>query len=66
MTPQLITVAAACERWGIGRTSLYRCIFSGAIVARKFGKRRTLIVVASGDSHFASLPRLHPPQEDQQ
>ena len=58
-TPNLqregLSVAEACAIAGIGRTKIYEAIASGALKARKFGKRR---IILRGDLHtfLAALP----------
>lgn len=62
--PLYLQPAAACARWGIGKTSLYKAIngkLPGCerlpkIVVVKFGAS-TLIHVPSGDAFFSQLPR---------
>lgn len=62
--PLYLQPAAACRRWGIGKTSLYKAIngkLPGCerlpkIVVVKFGAS-TLIHVPSGDAFFSQLPR---------
>lgn len=62
--PLYVQPAAACARWGIGKTSLYKAIngkLPGCerlpkIVVVKFGAS-TLIHVPSGDAFFSQLPR---------
>lgn len=50
-------IPAACARAGIGRTTVYRLIGEGRIVALKVG-RRTLVDLASLDRFLESAPRL--------
>jgi excisionase family DNA binding protein len=38
-----LSVAEACAIAGIGRTKIYEAISSGALKARKFGKRRIIL-----------------------
>jgi excisionase family DNA binding protein len=38
-----LSVFEACAVAGIGRTKLYEAIATGALVARKFGKRRIIL-----------------------
>lgn len=57
MTPKTMSVNAALERYGIGRTKLYALIAAGSVTARKFGAR-TLIDVATADRYFDELPRM--------
>ena len=46
-TPSLqregLSVTEACAIAGIGRTKIYEAISSGALKARKFGKRRIIL-----------------------
>jgi len=53
--PLYLPVNDACVRYGCSRSGIYILVGQGKIAAVKRG-RRTLIVVASGDAHFASLP----------
>jgi excisionase family DNA binding protein len=50
-----LSVAEACAVAGIGRTKIYEAISSGALKARKFGKRR---IILRSDLHtfLAALP----------
>ena len=58
-TPNLqregLSIVEACTIAGIGRTKIYEAISSGALKARKFGKRR---IILRGDLHafLAALP----------
>jgi excisionase family DNA binding protein len=54
--PILEYVSQTCARYSIARSHLYRLIGDGKIEAIKDG-RRTKIIVASADAHFASLPK---------
>jgi hypothetical protein len=62
--PLYLQPAAACERWGIGKTSLYKalnrtlpgCELLPEILVVKFGAA-TLIHVPTGDAFFNMLPR---------
>jgi excisionase family DNA binding protein len=38
-----LSVAEACAIAGVGRTKIYEAISSGALKARKFGKRRIIL-----------------------
>jgi excisionase family DNA binding protein len=38
-----LSVLEACAITGIGRTKIYEAISSGALTARKFGKRRIIL-----------------------
>jgi excisionase family DNA binding protein len=49
------TIPQTCERYGVGRSSLYREIGRGNIRAVKMG-RRVLVEIASADAFFAALP----------
>ena len=60
-TPSLqregLSVAEACTIAGLGRTKIYEAIGSGALRARKFGKRR---IILRSDLHefLAALPEV--------
>jgi excisionase family DNA binding protein len=49
------TIAAATQATGLGRTSIYEAIKSGALKARKFG-RRTIILDTELREWLAALP----------
>ena len=55
--PKLMSVPAALNRYGIGRTKLYALIGVGEIRAVKLGAK-TLIDVESADAFFDALPEL--------
>ena len=50
-----LSVADACAIAGIGRTKIYEAISSGALKARKFGKRR-IILRSDLQIFLAALP----------
>ena len=52
-TPVTITIPAARQRYGIGRTTIYKLIDDGTVRSVKVGKRR-LIVVEHADRYFAT------------
>jgi hypothetical protein len=54
--PIAVSVSEAALMAGLGRTSLYAAISSGALKTRHYG-RRTLIEVASIHEFLASLPQ---------
>jgi hypothetical protein len=54
-TPIAYTIPDFCRSFGIGRTTAYRLIETGQIIARKIG-RRTVIDAASAARWYASLP----------
>jgi excisionase family DNA binding protein len=54
-TPIAYTIPDFCQRYGIGRSTVYRLIDEGAIIVRKAG-RRTLIDADSAARWYASLP----------
>lgn len=64
LDPLYLQPAAACKRWGIGKTSLYKalnrtlpgCDSLPTILVVKFGAA-TLIHVPTGDAFFNLLPR---------
>jgi excisionase family DNA binding protein len=59
------TIREACEASGIGRTSLYELLKSGALRARKHGKR-TLILHKDLNRWLDSLPSTQPPNARRQ
>lgn len=54
-TPITLTIPNAVKLSGIPRSSLYRALKRGELVARKAG-RRTLIPFAELEAYLASLP----------
>ncbi|MBP7065745.1 MAG: helix-turn-helix domain-containing protein [Ferrovibrio sp.] len=50
-----LTVNQAVKRSGISRSTLYRAMASGGLVARKYGKR-TLILTQDLDKWLHNLP----------
>ena len=55
--PQGLSVSAACVVSGLGRTRLYEAMATGALKARKFGKRR-IILRSDLMAFLASLPTV--------
>jgi len=55
MAPIHASIKDTCARHSCHRTHLYKLIGEGKILAKKNG-RRILVVVASADAHFDSLP----------
>lgn len=53
--PVAYTIPDFCRQYAVGRTTVYRLIETGAIVARKAG-RRTLIDAEIAARWYASLP----------
>lgn len=56
-----LSVEEVMSRTGLGRTTLYRVIRAGGIVARKSG-RRTVFLESDVARYLANLPRLVPKQ----
>jgi excisionase family DNA binding protein len=54
-----LTVAEACAAARVGKTVLYQAIASGALVARKRG-RRTLLLPPDLQAWIAGLPPIEP------
>jgi excisionase family DNA binding protein len=54
-----LTVAEACAAARVGRTALYQAIASGALIARKRG-RKTLLLPADLQTWIATLPQMGP------
>ena len=55
--PLAHTITAACRLTGLGRTTIYAALKSGALSARKCG-RRTLILAADLEAFLQSLPSV--------
>ena len=53
--PLAHTIKAACRVSGLGRTTIYSALKSGALSARKYG-RRTLILAADLEEFLQKLP----------
>jgi len=53
--PLAHTITAACRLTGLGRTTIYAALKSGALSARKCG-RRTLILAADLETFLDNLP----------
>jgi excisionase family DNA binding protein len=57
-TPLAYTIAEACEVSGVGRTTIYKAIKTGKLIARKSG-RRTIILADDLAAWLRSLPKLN-------
>ncbi len=57
------TIPTCCRISGLGRTSIYEAIKSGALVARKCG-RRTLILARDLEDFLNRLPTAAQPLSD--
>lgn len=55
---KLISIAEALEMMGIGRTTFYEEAKKGKITLKKFGKRKTLVLLASVEEWIESLPTV--------
>jgi excisionase family DNA binding protein len=55
------TIREACEASGLGRSSIYKLLKSGALRARKHGTR-TLILESDLRRWLEKLPELSPPR----
>lgn len=53
-----ISIAEACERYGIGQTRFRELLRLNQIEAVRFGVR-VLVSVTSADAYFSSLPRMN-------
>ena len=56
------SIAEVCELTGVGRTTIYASITSGALPARKIG-RRTILLHDDVVAFLQALPILAPAQE---
>lgn len=54
-TPRLLTIKLAIKQTGLSRSTLYRWLTDGKIVAKKLG-RSTLISADSLDAAISALP----------
>ena len=52
---ELLTVARVCREYGVGKTTIYEVLASGALAAKKIGKRGTRIRRCDMDAWVASL-----------
>lgn len=59
--PRALSIEEVTARTGLGRTTLYRVINRGELVARKAG-RRTVFLEADVERYLATLPRLALPR----
>lgn len=57
------TIPEAVRVSGIGRTSLYAAIGSGALKARKYG-RRTIIMADDLKAFVSALPNMRPANDN--
>lgn len=55
--PELMTVADFCDRYSIGKTSLYREVNAGRLKLRKFGTA-TRIARADAEAWANALPTI--------
>ena len=55
MGPRAFHISDVCARIGVGRTTVYAAIKSGALKARKCG-RRTLILASDLEAWLDTLP----------
>ncbi len=53
-----LSIAEATVEAGVGRDSIYQAIRTGALVAKKYG-RRTIILRRDLDRFLNSLPNIH-------
>lgn len=56
-TPELMTVADFCDRYSIGKTSLYREVNAGRLKLRKFGTA-TRIARVDAEAWANALPTI--------
>ena len=55
--PRAFRIRDVCARTGLGRTTVYAAIKSGALKARKCG-RRTVILMSDLDAWLGTLPTV--------
>jgi len=55
--PRALRIRDVCARTGLGRTTVYAAIKSGALKARKCG-RRTVILMSDLDAWLGTLPTV--------
>ncbi len=53
--PEYVSVRYVCERYQVHKSTVHRLLRTGRIVGKKMG-RKTLILLASVEAYFASLP----------
>jgi excisionase family DNA binding protein len=58
--PRAFSIRDVCARTGLGRTTVYAAIKSGALKARKCG-RRTVVVEDDLSAFLNNLPNAVPP-----
>jgi excisionase family DNA binding protein len=54
-TTRALSISEVCNTTGLGRTSVYRAIALGDLIARKFG-RRTVVLATDLEAFLAKLP----------
>jgi hypothetical protein len=57
VSPLAFGIAEACQKSGLGRTSVYAAIKSGDLIARKW-KRRTVVLAEDLAAFLRNLPKL--------
>ena len=57
--PRAFRICEVCQRTGLGRTSIYAAIKTGALVARKHG-RRTVVLGDDLSAFLRGLPTAQP------
>lgn len=55
-SPRAYSIAEVCRMTGLGRTSIYSAIKSGALVSRKWG-RRTVVLECDLGEFLRKLPK---------
>ena len=60
---QLLSVLQVCEEYGLGRTTLYEALGTGALPAKVVGKRGTRVRRVDVDNWIRSLPTYRRPQK---
>ena len=61
--PDALSIADACEKAGVGRSTIYEAIAEGRLKARKLG-RRTLILRDDFTQFLVALPEITPTSRD--